>query len=282
MGLLAARILADRGWQVVATGRDLSRFTAADRASGIVPVALDLSARAHVDAFVDELSGLAVDQLDALVCNAGGQTSSRTWSVDGDELTVAVNHLNQVALLDRLLPRLRAGARVVFTASGTHDPDVVRAFPTILEDASLEELRHPLGPDGVTDGLSRYGTSKLCLVRVVPRLARDLADRGIRVNAFDPGLMPGTGLTRDHGTWVRRAFAYAGPVLLLAPGAHRPGTSARHLADPVTGERYAAMSGAYVVDDRPAGTSIASYDMAAGDALYADTLAAIAAEHLGR
>jgi hypothetical protein len=42
------------------------------------------------------------------------------------------------------------------------------------------------------------------------------------------------------------------------------------------------MTGAYVVDDHPAGTSIASYDFDAGERLYRDSLGLAGAQLLGQ
>lgn len=248
LGLLTARRLAAAGWRVIATGRNLAGLTASDREAGIEPVVLNLDALATVDDFVRWLDSAGVERLDALVCNAGGQSRERQFSADGFERTVAVNYLAAMALVDRLVPRLRDGGRVVLIGSGTHNPAEVRNLPAAIEDADLADLLHPPEPGGPGDAFRRYATSKLCLVRVTPRLARDLAPAGITVNTFDPGLMPGTALARDFPPLLRTLWRVATPLLLLAPGAHRPATSARHLADLVAGPRFASMSGAYVVD----------------------------------
>jgi hypothetical protein len=42
------------------------------------------------------------------------------------------------------------------------------------------------------------------------------------------------------------------------------------------------MTGAYVVDDHPAGASIASYDVDAGERLYRESLALVGAQVLGQ
>jgi protochlorophyllide reductase len=66
------------------------------------------------------------EPIDSLVLNAGLQYSGASeprWSVQGFELTVAVNHLAHQALLQRLLPLLRRGTapRLVVTSSEVHD-----------------------------------------------------------------------------------------------------------------------------------------------------------------
>lgn len=280
LGLAAARLLAASGRRVIATGRDLSAFTDADRQAGIEPVALDLGALSNIDGFVAGLGERGVERVDVLLGNAGAQSRDRRWTADGYEMTVGVNHLAAVRLVDRIAPLMPAGGRVVLTASGTHNPDEVKNVPPALEEATLDELLHPDAPAGMRDGLQRYATSKLLMVRCVPFLARALAEQGITVNAFDPGLMPGTGLARDQGGLAQALFRVLTPLLLLAPGAHRVSTSARHLADLATSPRYERMSGAYVVDDLPSGTSIASHDLAAGQRLYDDTLRVIEATTL--
>lgn len=282
MGLLTARLLAERGWTVVATGRDLSSLTAADRASGIVPVRLDLGSLVAVDAFVEELDGLDLPPIRGLICNAGMQSTERRLSEDGYEITMAVNVLSPVRLIDRLAPRLAPGSRVLWTSSGTHDPDEVRRLPPALEGATLDELLHaPAQPNRArADGFQRYATSKLCGVRIVPHLARALGPE-VTINSFDPGLMPGTGLARDWAPAYQLLMRALTPLLLLTPRSHRASTSARHLADLLTSERFATMTGAYVVDDHPAGSSIASHDAAASERMYADALTAAGATTLG-
>lgn len=286
LGLRAVRSLASQGWTVVATGRDLRLLDDLSRSlPGVVPVRLDLDRLGAVDEFAERLGGQSLPPVRALVGNAGLQLRRREWSRDGYELTVAVNYLAHIALIDRLSPMLARGARIVLTTSGTHDPDEVRGFPRALEQSDLLELVHPATPGTdapVVDGLRRYATSKLCLVRAIPRLACDLHAMDISVVGFDPGLMPGTALVRSGPSLLRWTWRALSPLLLLTPGAHRVGTSARHLVKLVTSPRYEAMSGAYLVDGRPAGTSIASHDLLAGDRLYAATLDRIQARTLGR
>ncbi len=280
LGLRTARILASRGWTVIATGRDLSRMTDADRAAGIRPVRLDLGSLAAIDPFVAAVDELDVPPVKALLCNAALQTGERRWSDDGYELTLAVNVLAPLLLIDRMIPQFQPGSRVVWTASGTHNPDEVTAMPPALEDATLADLAHPAQSErALADGFQRYATSKLCVVRLVPQVSAALAP-DVTVNGFDPGLMPSTGLARDWNRAIRTLWRVLTPLLLLAPGAHRVSTSARHLADLVTSPRYASMTGAYVVDDHPAGTSIASMDPVASARLFQDALTLIGARNL--
>ena len=86
----------------------------------------DLADLASIEACADALLA-AAGPIDSLVLNAGLQYSGAAeprWSVQGFELTIAVNHLAHQALLQRLLPLLLQGTapRLVVTASEVHDP----------------------------------------------------------------------------------------------------------------------------------------------------------------
>lgn len=277
LGLLTARNLSARGAEVVVTGRDLSGITQQDRDQGLEGVGLDLGSLAAARAFAE---AVGTDGIDVLILNAGQQhVTERAWSADGFEATMAVNFLAPLVLLDALVPRLRPQARVLWTSSGTHNPDEVR-FAHPLEDASLDELVHPTASFARGDGFRWYATSKLCVTRIVPELARTLAPREVRVNAFDPGLMPGTGLARNYPAMHRVAWAVLSPAILIAPGARRPATSARNLADLAVDPRFDRMTGAYLVDRHPARRSIASFDAAAAATLLADARELLGLHHL--
>ena len=58
-----------------------------------------------------------------------------------------------------MLPLLKPGTRVIWTASGTHNPADVPYLPPALEAASLAELLHPGEATSRGDGLQRYATS---------------------------------------------------------------------------------------------------------------------------
>ena len=96
------------------------------------------------------------------------------------------------------------------------------------------------------------------------------AGKGWTVNAYDPGLMPGTGLARD-GSWIERFLWFRVlplviPVLdfvvgLLTPGGRvvSAGKSGRLLADLATGVGGVG-SGKYVSVGRVIESSKDSYD----------------------
>ncbi len=64
-----------------------------------------------------------IDSLQAILCNAGAQFHGPlSYSADGYEETFAVNWLGHFLLLNLLLDCVSEKGRIVFTASGTHDP----------------------------------------------------------------------------------------------------------------------------------------------------------------
>lgn len=295
LGLRLARKLARDGFDVLLTGRSAAGAEAAARKAGAAGkagatrkgggkasgAALDLGSLASVTAFaahVAEVTGGRPPY--ALVCNAGRQVNRRSATDDGFETTFGVNHIGHVALIEELLRRTGAPARLVLVSSGTHDPAQRTGMPDPLERAGARELAHPAPrtpqdePEGL-EGRRRYVTSKLANTRTAFELARRLADTTV-VTAFDPGLMPGTGLVRDRGPVQRAIWATLFRGLLVVPGVQTTGRSARQLARLVTEDPSPVPTGTYVERARAAQASAAARDTAAQTALYDDTLALIA------
>ena len=153
------------------------------------------------------LDGGTVDFLQAILCNAGARIQGLNYSVDGYEETFATNHLGHFLLLELLIDRVAENGRVVFTASGTHDPDTVDGK---LVGAAIEPDAVMLANDGKegrkpTSAGKRYSTSKLCNVLTAYELHRRLRRSGSAITsiAFDPGSTAGTGFLRAMPAPVR-------------------------------------------------------------------------------
>ncbi|MFI7611458.1 SDR family NAD(P)-dependent oxidoreductase [Nonomuraea terrae] len=261
----ARRVASGRNRVVVITGRDLDRVerTAermrAETGGDVRGRALDLGSLAEVRRFAaahrDE--GLP---LDAVACNAGVQVvRGLTYTRDGYETTFAVNHLAHFALVDLLLPMMAGGGRIVFVSSGTHDPAQHTGVPA-PRYTSAAELARPPEDHSPKEGRRRYATSKLCNVLTAYELARRHPE--LRVNAFDPGLMPGTGLARDYPPLMRWAWRRVLPVLTLVPalGVRTPQRSGAALAELLVSPRFADTTGRYFTGLRPTRSSEQSYD----------------------
>lgn len=269
----ARAVAADSRWTVVVTGRDADRAQAAATTIGAQAATLDLGALTSVAHFADEFRRRELPPLRALVCNAGLQFTRRSYTADGVEATFGVNHLGHVALIQALLGDLIAPARIIFVTSGTHNPDQFTGMPDPL-DTNVRALAYP--PESTEsaqrDGRRRYSTSKLANLQTTYELARQFAARGITVNAFDPGLMPGTGLARDAGSAAQLLWRTVARGLVLLPGVNTPRRSGEDLAWLVTDPSLTETTGRYFVGRIAKPSSTASYDRAAQRALYADSL----------
>jgi hypothetical protein len=117
-------------------------------------------------------------------------------------------------------------------------------------------------------GMRRYSTSKLCDIFYAYELSRRLQSEGystpdhpITVNAFDPGLMPGTKLARDHGAFERFAWNVILPTLRFAiPNTHSPNASGKALARLVLDTTLESISGKYFEGTRERSSSEESYN----------------------
>jgi len=164
IGLATARLLHERGFQVMVTGRSPDSVAAAgkDLPGDIAVLRADSASLADTDRVAEEAK-TRFGQLTALFLNAGVTRPVPVAAVDEptyDEL-FAINTKGQFFTLQKTLPLLADGASVVFTV-GT---GVTRGIP----------------------GGSVTAGSRGALLAMVPSLAAELAPRGIRVNAVSPG-----------------------------------------------------------------------------------------------
>jgi NAD(P)-dependent dehydrogenase (short-subunit alcohol dehydrogenase family) len=280
LGYATARaiVTADQHRQVVITGRDPARAKDAARRLGshVVGLPLDLGSLAAVRRFVDDLANDDTPPMSAIVCNAGIQIiSGTTRTQDGVEQTFGVNHLAHFLLVRELLPRLAIPARIVFVSSSTHDPAQHTGMPVpIYPDARTLAYPDDTGTENPAQaGRRRYTTSKLCNVLTTYELARRLDNRatsGITVNAFDPGLMPGTGLARDYHGIQALAWRYLLPALTLIPGLgiNTPRRSAAALGRLILDPTLAGTTGRYFSGRREIRSSADSYDLAKAQDLW--------------
>ncbi|OBB09492.1 alanine-phosphoribitol ligase [Mycolicibacterium setense] len=271
LGFECARALlaSDPGWHVVLAVRDPER--GADAAArldcpGRTTVGeVDLASLRSVRDFADRLPQLEVPPLTALVCNAGLQVVSGTaTTADGYEITFGVNHLGHFALVQHLLGALTAPARIVVVSSGTHDPDKFTGMPAPQYNSAEDLLRLPAAGLTGEEGRRRYTTSKLCNMLFSYELDRRLGHGvgGITVNAFDPGLMPGSGLARDYGSVQRLAWRLLMPALRILPNVNSPRRSGANLAALVADPALEGVTGEYFEGTRRIRSSRDSYDAA--------------------
>ncbi len=181
MGKATAAALAQMGATVILVARNRSKGeTVRDEIraqSGNINVEVlfaDLSSQQSIRELVDTFRQ-RYQQLHVLVNNAGGIFFKRETSVDGFEMTFALNHLGYFLLTDLLLDTLKASApaRIINISSS-----VERVGNINLNDLQSEKRYMSFGA---------YSQSKLATMLFTYELARRLAGTGVTVNAVTPG-----------------------------------------------------------------------------------------------
>ncbi|WP_254838007.1 SDR family NAD(P)-dependent oxidoreductase [Natronomonas marina] len=256
IGRAAALALGQLGADVVVHGRDPAAGDAVvDELEGIGVDGTFIAADfADVGAVRDLAAGVRAetDGLDLLVNNAGGFFREGRLTDLGVEYTFHVNHLSPYLLTADLLDHLRAGARVVTTASGAH------------QGASLDL-------EGVRDvddysATRAYARSKLANVLFASELARrlDAADRDVTSNSLHPGAIPGSGFSRFLPGPLPRLVQ----VLEAVPGVTTVADGAAELLFAAVSPRTADVSGRYFSNRQPTTPSSAARDPEAARRLW--------------
>ncbi|MFE3983167.1 SDR family NAD(P)-dependent oxidoreductase [Nocardia tengchongensis] len=268
LGLETAKVLAAQGVPLILGCHNVERAEAARQqilehapAAEVELLDLELASLDSVGAAVKELHNRTQPRLGAIVCNAGLQiVDGVRASEDGYELTFAVNHLGHFALVTGCEDLLESGARVVVVSSDVHQgPRKSMGFPAPQWRAP-RELATP-GEGSGRDGRIAYANSKLANVYFTYELANRWGDRGITVNAFDPGLMPETGLSRGYPAPARIGFRFLAPVLIrIMPIARTVAKSAADLAWLATGPELAGTTGKYFTGAAEVPSAPESYD----------------------
>ena len=275
LGFQCAQTLldADPSWHIVLAVRDPARGAVAVAQLGApqrcTVIEANLASLESVRAFTHRFKAAGLPALHAIVCNAGVQLPSGIQqTADGFEMTFGVNHLGHFALVDALRDQLAAPARIVVVSSGTHDPSKHTGMPA-PRYTSGAELANPPKDDSVA-GRCRYTTSKLCNLLFAYELDRrlDQGAQGITVNAFDPGMMPGSNLARDYPSLQRFAWRFLLPALRVLPGVRSTRTSGRHLAALVADPQFDGVTGRYFDGLKAVRSSADSYDRAKATDLW--------------
>ncbi len=193
IGYIAARELARQGASVVVVGRNVFKTDdAVDRIKEdtgnekVSYLLADLSSQEDVKRLARDVNE-QLPSLDVLLNNAGAIFLSDRRSVDGLEMTFALNHMSYflLTLLSLDLMRDSAPARIINVSSSSHSSP---------GKFVLDDLPRP----GSNRGYRAYGRSKLCNILFTYELARRLEGTGVTVNALHPGLVR-TNIARNNG-----------------------------------------------------------------------------------
>ncbi len=208
IGLVGARTLAERyGCDLILAGRSAERTEEGARQlrqetkARVKVLSLDLNSLQSVRDGAERLKALLQtdgSKLHGILCNAGTQSNGPVhYSVDGYETTFAGNCLGHFLLVNLLLDSIEPGGRIVWTASGTHDPVLLDGKSVGKAIAPDADVLANQGRDGKPiSGGRRYATSKLCTILYAYELDRRLRQTGTPIEsiAYDPGFLPDTGM----------------------------------------------------------------------------------------
>ena len=183
LGQVTARVLAQRGATVIVMGRSLEKSTATvdqirekTRNAEVEFMIADLSVQKDVRQLAQQFKN-RYQRLDVLVNNAGAVSYKRQETIDGIEMTFAVNYLGHFLLTNLLLETLKASApaRIINVSSGLHGRAKID-FDDLQSKKSYS-------------GTGAYGRAKLAVVLFTYELARRLEGTGVTVNVVNPGLV---------------------------------------------------------------------------------------------
>jgi len=256
IGLETAKQLARLGATVIVVGRNASKgamvVSQLRQQTGNAQIEFmraDLSSQKEIRALAEQFKRKYA-RLDVLVNNAGIVKIFREESVDGIEMTWAVNHLAYFLLTNLMLDVLNASApaRIVNVSSAMHWQARIH-----FNDVEFKRGYNPL---------TTYCHSKLANIMFTYELARRLEGTGVTANALHPGGVR-TNLLASNG-WLFRWIAQ--PIFNLhAVSVEEGAQTSVYLA---TSPAVEGVTGKYFVRCQPRPSSPASYDESAQKKLW--------------
>ena len=184
MGMEITRAVATTGYKVIMACRDpeiaeekrqLIMRETGNIALEIVPV--NLASLSSTASFANELLQRG-EVITLLMNNAGTMETRRCITEDGLERTVSVNYVAPYLLTRKLLPLMGEGSRIVNMVSCTYAIGKLD-FPDFF-------LR---GKKGAFWRIPIYSNTKLALTLFTIALSKKVKEKGIIVNAADPGIV---------------------------------------------------------------------------------------------
>lgn len=116
-------------------------------------------------------------RLDILINNAGVMACPKSYTEDGFEMQMGVNHLGHFLLTNLLLDMLKVSAPsriVVVSSEGHRITDINR--DDLMSEESYSKIK-------------AYGQSKLANILFARELSKKLRDQGVTVNSCHPGIL---------------------------------------------------------------------------------------------
>lgn len=186
IGLETARSLVSHGATVIGAVRNIAK---AESASGEIKTSaqngggkfelmeLDLGSLASVKASAKLLLNRG-EKFDGIIANAGVMATPYGKTEDGFETQLGINYIGHFALVNKLVPLLVEGSRVIVLSSQAH-----RVANIDLEDPNFDNQDY--------EPFVAYGRSKTATTLFAKELDQRFRDKGIRAAS----VMPGNSLT---------------------------------------------------------------------------------------
>lgn len=269
IGKETARALYAMGAHVVLVGRNPEKMNRVivelskknQRDGKLESMIADLSSLKEIRRLAEEFKQ-RYDRLDVLINNAGAYFNQRLESVDGFEMTFALNHLSYFYLTYLLLDLIKAStpARIVNVSSSAH---------MMAGGINFDNLQRK----GLYFGWTTYGRSKLMNILFTHELCRRLQGTGVTANALHPGFVAtnfghnGNGV----GKWI---------IGLTQRWALTPEEGAQTSIYLASSPDVAGVSGEYFVDKKITQPSNAAQDEEAAKRLWDVSLALVGEQEL--
>jgi NAD(P)-dependent dehydrogenase (short-subunit alcohol dehydrogenase family) len=249
IGKATALALAQRGATVVMVCRDRARgeqarseITTTSRNNAVDLLLADLSSQQSIRQLVEHFQH-HYTHLHVLINNAGAAfPGRRRESVDGVEMTLAVNYLAPFLLTNLLLDMLKASApaRIVNVSSAAHASGSMQ-----MDDLQAEKRYRPM---------RTYPQAKLAVVLFTYELARRLQGTGVTANCLHPGFVATNFAQSDGGPAVRLL------VKVLGSFGASPQEGAKTSIYLASSPEVEGVTGQYFVKSIPRRSAAISYD----------------------
>eukprot|EP00617_Octactis_speculum_P027425 CAMPEP_0185766260 /NCGR_PEP_ID=MMETSP1174-20130828/35803_1 /TAXON_ID=35687 /ORGANISM="Dictyocha speculum, Strain CCMP1381" /LENGTH=389 /DNA_ID=CAMNT_0028449839 /DNA_START=102 /DNA_END=1271 /DNA_ORIENTATION=- len=227
LGRETAKALTEKdGYFVICAVRDVEKMKQVAAEIGLPPnkhaiLELELSSLASVRKFVFNLKAFKSNRpLDRLVCNAAvylPKDPEPSYSEDGYEMSMAVNHLGHFLLCNLLLEDMAKAkdARMIIVGSITGNSNTVGGG-LVYPRADVGEFQGwetdggkmiPMVDGTPFFGAKAYKDSKVCNMMTVSQLhERYHESTGITFSSIYPGCIAETALFREKRAWFRKGF----------------------------------------------------------------------------
>ncbi len=255
IGKVTAQELARMGTTVVIVGRDAAKtnqvvqeIRAVTGNQNVDSLLADLSSQQQIRRLASEFRS-KYSRLDILLNNAGGVFMERKLSVDGIEMTFAVNHLAYFLLTNLLLDTIKASApaRIINVSSNAHSRAKIE-FDNLQGEKSYSS--------------AAYGNSKLANILFTIELARRLEGTGVTVNALHPGFVS-TGFGKNNDGLLFKIIGAIVPLIARSP--EKGAETSIYLA---SSPEVQNVTGKYFVDSKVATAAPQASDMVVAGKLW--------------